>query len=184
MLEHDNLQKVFNYIESSPVILLTTTDGQKNDICTISWMMPVNYSEHYYISIMKRELNHSFDTMMKTMECGICIPSSDMAEKVAGIWKCSDENDDKFAKFSLTPVNETQSKAPMICECIAGVECRVVKYYVKHGLVILECKKLWVNKEKEFLPTLHANGDGSFRTDNNKVMHFRKEMQMPVISAG
>ena len=42
-------------------------------------------------------------------------------------------------------------------------------------LVILECDRLWVNKEKEFLPTLHANGDGTFRTDSDKVINLREK---------
>jgi len=45
-------------------------------------------------------------------------------------------------------------------------------------LVILECDRLWVNKEKEFLPTLHANGDGTFRTDSDKVINLREKMCM------
>ena len=45
-------------------------------------------------------------------------------------------------------------------------------------LVILECDRLWVNKEKEFLLTLHANGDGTFRTDSDKVINLREKMYM------
>jgi len=44
--------------------------------------------------------------------------------------------------------------------------------------VILECSQLWVNITKEFLPTLHANGDGTFRTDSVRVIKLREEMRM------
>ena len=94
--------------------------------------------------------------MMQTKECGICIPSADMAEKVVGIGTCSGREIDKFTEFSLTPFEGTSAKAPLICECIAGLECRVIDYIEKYGLVILECNQLWVDKTKEFLPTLHA----------------------------
>ncbi len=81
MLEQDKLQKAFTCIEPGPVILLTTRDGHKNNVCTISWMMAIDYSEHCHIAISTGAWNHSFDVMMKTKECGVCIPSADMAEK-------------------------------------------------------------------------------------------------------
>ena len=73
-----------------------------------------------------------------------------------GIGTCSGREIDKFTEFSLTPFEGTSAKAPLICECIAGLECRVIDYIEKYGLVILECNQLWVDKTKEFLPTLHA----------------------------
>ena len=178
MLKKDKLQKAFTYIEPGPVILLTTRDGQKDNICTISWMMAIDYSEHCRIAISTGAWNSSFKTMMKTKECGICVPSANMSEKVVGIGTCSGEENDKFTKFSLTPFEGTLSKAPLICECIAGLECRVIDYIEKYGLVILECNQLWVDKTKEFLPTLHANGDGTFRTDSDRVINLREEMRM------
>ena len=44
--------------------------------------------------------------------------------------------------------------------------------------VILECSQLWVDKTKDFLPTLHANGDGAFRADSVRVIKLREEMRM------
>ena len=178
MLKQDKLQKAFTYIEPGPVVLLTTRDGQKNNICTISWMMAIDYSAHCHMAISTGEWNHSFGTMMKTKECGIWIPSEDMAEKVVGIGICSGEDNDKFGKFSLTPFKGTEIKAPLICECIVGLECRVIDYIEKYGLIIFECSQLWVDRTKEFVPTLHANGDGTFRTDSDRVINLREEMRM------
>ena len=58
------------------------------------------------------------------------------------------------------------------------MECKVIDYIDKYGLVILECEELWVDKKREFKPTLHANGDGTFRVDSKKIINLRKEMGM------
>lgn len=66
---------------------------------------------------------------------------------------------------------------PLIEECIACLECVVIDYVKKYDLVILECRELWVDKECEFDPTLHANGDGTFRVDAPEVVNLREEMR-------
>lgn len=176
-MEKDKIQKAFTYIEPGPVVLLTTKNRNKNNICTISWMMAIDYSSHCHIAISTGPWNTSFETMMKTKECCICIPTSDMAEKIVGIGTTSGDEIDKFKEFNLTPIKAEKIKAPIIKECIACLECKVIDYIDNYGIVILECINLWVNKEKEFLPTLHANGDGTFRVDSDKIINLRDKME-------
>lgn len=176
MLTKDDLHKAFTYIEPGPVVLVTTKDGRKNNICTISWTMVMDFTEHCHIAITTGAWNHTFTTMMKTKECCICIPSADMAKTVVGIGTTSGEDIAKFKHFGLTPLKGDTVKAPLIKECIACLECKVLDYVEKYDLVVLECEELWVDKKREFKPTLHANGDGTFRVDSDKIINLRKEM--------
>jgi len=178
MMKKDSLQKAFTYIEPGPVVLLTTKDGRKNNICTISWTMAIDFAAPCHIAICTGAWNHSFNIMMKTKECCLCIPSADMAAKVVGIGTTSGEEVSKFKQFALTAEKGSCVKAPLIKECIACLECKVIDYIDKYGLVILECEELWVDKKREFKPTLHANGDGTFRVDSEKIINLRKEMGM------
>ena len=50
--------------------------------------------------------------------------------------------------------------------------------YIESCPVILECNQLRADKTKEFLPALHANGDGTFRTDSDRVINLREEIRM------
>jgi len=49
-----------------------------------------------------------------------------MLDKVVGIGTCSGADTDKFTKFKLTPVKGRIVKAPLIKECLANIECKVV----------------------------------------------------------
>jgi flavin reductase (DIM6/NTAB) family NADH-FMN oxidoreductase RutF len=42
-----DLRKAFTLIEPGPVVLVTTFDGKKNNIMTISWTMVVDFSPHF-----------------------------------------------------------------------------------------------------------------------------------------
>ena len=59
-------------------------------------------------------------------ECVINIPTFDLARQVVGIGNCSGADVDKFAKFKLTPVKGAKVDAPLIKECYANFECKVV----------------------------------------------------------
>jgi flavin reductase (DIM6/NTAB) family NADH-FMN oxidoreductase RutF len=130
------ISKAFSLIESGPVVLITTNDGKKNNIMTISWTMVLDFTPVF--AITTGEWNYSFAALRKTKECVISIPTVDMIDKVVGIGTCSGINTDKFAKFKLTPVEGKKVKAPLIKECLANIKCNVSDIVEKHNIVVLE----------------------------------------------
>ncbi|MGA8393484.1 MAG: flavin reductase, partial [Burkholderiaceae bacterium] len=96
------LSKAFTLMESGPVVLVTTHDGGKDNIMTISWTMVMDFTPVF--AITTGEWNYSFAAMRKSRECVIAIPTVDLLDKVVGIGTCSGADTDKFAKFKLTPV--------------------------------------------------------------------------------
>ncbi|MFH1253824.1 MAG: flavin reductase [bacterium] len=58
---------------------------------------------------------------------------------------------DKFKKFNLTQELASQVKVPMIGECYANLECKVVdmKMVSKYNIFILECVKAWATPSKK-----------------------------------
>src|SRR5574340_1166668 len=119
------LSKAFTLMESGPVVLVTTHDGQKNNIMTISWTMVLDFTPVF--AITTGEWNHSFAALRKTRECVIAIPTVDMLDKVVGIGTCSGADTDKFAKFKLTSMPAQAVRAPLIGECLANIECQVAE---------------------------------------------------------
>ena len=104
------LSKAFTLMESGPVVLVTTHDGQKDNIMTISWTMVLDFTPVF--AITTGEWNHSFAALRKSRECVIAIPTVDMLDKAVGIGTCSGTDTDKFAKFKLTPVQGKVVRAP------------------------------------------------------------------------
>jgi len=70
------LSKAFTLMESGPVVLVTTHDGQKNNIMTISWTMVLDFTPVF--AITTGEWNHSFAALRKNRECVIAIPTVDL----------------------------------------------------------------------------------------------------------
>ena len=174
------ISEAFTLMESGPVVLVTTNDGKKDNIMTISWTMVLDFTPVF--AITTGEWNYSFDALRKTRECVISIPTVDMLDKVIGIGICSGVNTDKFAKFKLTPVEGKKVKAPLIKECLANIECKVVDIVKKHNIVVLEAVAAYFDTSRKEKRTIHAVGDGTFIVDGRKLS--RKKMMASKIPDG
>ena len=174
------ISKAFTLMESGPVVLVTTTDGNKNNIMTISWTMVMDFTPLF--AMTTGSWNYSFAALRKTKECVISIPTVDMLDKVIGVGTCSGADTDKFEKFMLTPVKGKHVKAPLIKECLANIECKVVDIVEKHNIVVLEGVAACFDNERKEKRTVHAVGDGTFIVDGRKLN--RKKMMRAKLPAG
>jgi flavin reductase (DIM6/NTAB) family NADH-FMN oxidoreductase RutF len=174
------ISKAFTLMESGPVVLVTTTDGNKNNILTISWTMVLDFTPLF--AMTTGPWNYSFAALQKTKECVISIPTVDMLDKVVGVGTCSGTDTDKFEKFMLTPVKGKHVRAPLIKECLANIECKVVDIVKKHNIVVLEGVAAYFDSSRKEKRTLHAVGDGTFIVDGSKLN--RKKMMRSKLPAG
>lgn len=179
-MEEFPLGKAFTLIEPGPVVLVTTNDGKKHNVVTISWTMVVDFSPQF--AMTTGSWNHSFDALRKTKACVIAIPTIDMLDIVIGIGTCSGADTDKFDRFSLTPATGKRVKAPLIKECLANIECRVVDIVKKHNIVVLEGVAAHFDRSRRETRTVHAVGDGTFVADGRRLD--RRDMMRSKLPAG
>lgn len=156
------IEKAFMLIEPGPVILVTTHDEGRDNIMTITWHMVVDFTPR--IALTTGPWNFSFNALMHTKECVLAIPTIDLAEKAVGIGDCSGSSTNKFQRFGLTPYPAAEVKAP---ECLACLECRVMDYWMPHGIFILKGLRAWIDPDRKERRTFHANGDGTFVVDGD-----------------
>ncbi len=161
------LSKAFTLMESGPVVLVTTHDGHKDNIMTISWTMVLDFTPVF--AITTGEWNHSFAALRTNRECVIAIPTVDMLDKVVGIGTCSGTDTDKFAKFKLTPVQGKVVRSPLIKECLANMECKVIDIVKRHNIVVLEAVAAYLDTERKEKRAVHAVGDGTFIVDGRRI---------------
>jgi len=174
------ISKAFTLIESGPVVLVTTNDGKKNNIMTISWTMVVDFTPMF--AMTTGPWNYSFAALQKTKECVIAIPAVDLLDKVIGVGTCSGADTDKFEKFMLTPVKGKYVKAPLIKECLANIECKVADIVKEHNIIVLEGVAAYIDNSRKEKRTIHAVGDGTFIVDGRKLD--RREMMLSKLPSG
>ena len=174
------LSKAFTLMESGPVVLVTTRDGDRDNVMTISWTMVLDFTPVF--AITTGAWNHSFAALQKNRECVIAIPTVELLDTVVGIGTCSGADTDKFAKFKLTPMKGKHVQAPLIKECVANIECRVADIVSKHNIVVLAAVAAYLDTARQETRRVHAVGDGTFIVDG-RVLD-RKKMMASKLPAG
>ena len=167
-------------MESGPVVLVTTNNGKKNNVMTISWTMVMDFTPRF--AITTGPWNYSFSALKKSKECVIAIPAVDLIDTVVGIGTCSGADTDKFEKFMLTAVKGNKVKAPLIKECLANIECKVTDIVKKHNIIVLDGIAAYIDDKRKEKRTLHAVGDGTFIVDGRKID--RRKMMQSKLSVG
>ena len=170
-----DLSRCLLFIEPGPVVLVSSynIETKQPNLMTISWTIALDFNHH--IALCTGPWNYSFDLIMKTKECVVAIPPASMAETVVKIGDISGKDCDKFEKFGIKQLEAEKTDAPLIDGCVANLECKVVDFVKKYGLIILEVVNVWENEELKDEKLFHAYGDGKFVKDGEK-MDLRKFM--------
>jgi flavin reductase (DIM6/NTAB) family NADH-FMN oxidoreductase RutF len=167
------------YLEPGPIVLVSSALADRRNVMTMGWHTVIEFSPSLIGCVISRN-NHSFGMVRDSGECVINIPSSALAEEIVGIGKCSGAWIDKFETFKLTTEPASMVKAPLIRECFANLECRLVddSLVEKYSFFVFEVVKAHVATTPEYPETLHYMGDGTFMV-SGKVIE-----QHPKFSAG
>ena len=160
------LAKVYGLLEPGPVVLVTTAARGRPNIMTLSWLTMMEF-EPPLIGCVLSGRNFSFAALKSTRECVINIPSVELAKQVVGCGNTSGREVDKFEHFGLTPKPASCVAPPLIDECFANFECKVVdtRLVNKYNFFILEVVKAWKTPSRVPPRTLHHLGMGTFVVD-------------------
>ncbi len=160
------LSKVYQLLEPGPVILLTTARKGRANVMTRSWHMMVEF-EPPLVACVCSSANYSFDALRATGECVIAVPARKLASKLVKVGNSSGRDLDKFAAFGLTQMPAESVAPPLVAECFANLECKVVdrRMVDRYNMFILEVRKAWVDPAQKKPKTIHHHGYGRFVVD-------------------
>lgn len=167
------LHKAFMLIEPGPVTLISTSHEGRANVMTLTWITVMDWTPR--LAMVTGPWNYSYEALVKTKECVVGIATADLVETILDVGTVSGRDTDKFAEFGLTALPASEVSAPLIGECWAGIECRVVDHIERHNIFVLEGLKAWTNPAHKDKRLLHAVGDGTFTADG-ETFHRRARM--------
>ena len=123
------------------------------------------------IGFVMSDQNYSFGLLKATKECVINIPTVEIAEKVVACGNIHGAKVNKFEKFGLTPKPATLVGAPLIEECYANFECRVVdkKMVAEYCFFVVEVVKAWIDTAVKNQRTIHHLGKENFMVAGKRI---------------
>jgi len=168
-----------------PTSLVTccTPDGEKN-IIAIAWLIPVSVRPPR-VAIAIRKERYSYSLIRSMDEFVINVPPYELAAQVLYCGRHSGQDVNKFSETKLKAGQARLVTPPIIQECLAFIECRVVENVDlgDHRLVVGEVVAAYVQPNtvgadglfdlQMVSPLLHLGG--------NRFVTTRKETIEPVL---
>jgi flavin reductase (DIM6/NTAB) family NADH-FMN oxidoreductase RutF len=164
------LSKVYGLLEPGPVVMVTTKHRQQANVMTMSWHIMMEF-EPPLVGCIISGSHLSFDILMATKECVIAIPSVELAAVTVKVGNVSGRKTDKFKKFGLTMMPASFVAAPLIKECYANLECKVVdtSWVKKYKFFVVEVCKALVNPAIKNPCMIHHRNSGVFAVDGKII---------------
>ena len=157
------LAQVYRLLESGPVVLVTTCRAGRANIMPMSWHTMMEFVPPL-VGCVISDQNYTFEVLRATGECVLNVPTVELAKKVVACGNASGRHMDKFKAFGLTPVPGMVVKAPLVAECYASLECKLVdrRLVAKYNFFILEVVRAWIDPRRKRPRTIHHQGEGVF----------------------
>ncbi len=140
MKKEVKLNRAYRLVEPGCVVLVTSGTLKQPNVMTFSWQTPVNISNPCLILLVMNKVRYSYKLIKQNKELVINIPGEEMLEQTHYAGTKSGKNIDKFRETGLTPVPAELVEPPLIEECSAHLECKVVNIFKMqtHDLLICE----------------------------------------------
>lgn len=157
------LSQVYRYLETGPVVLVSTSYKHQANIMTMSWHTMMDF-EPPIIGCVISNRNYSFNALKKTKECVINIPTVELVKQVVACGNTTGKKINKFNAFHLTPTSSSHVEPPLIAECYVNLECKIIdmKMVTKYNFFIFEVLKAWISPSIKHPSTIHHMGKGEF----------------------
>ena len=169
------VSNVRRFLEPGPIVLVSSSHKGETNIMTMGWHMIMDFVPSLIGCYIWTE-NHSFELIRRSRQCIINIPTEDLAATVVKIGNSSGRDIDKFDEYGLTPKPGTHIRAPLIEQCSANFECKLVDSGLirKYSLFVLEVVKAHVATSPKYPKTIHYRGDGEFMISGANTSKYHK----------
>ena len=170
-----------------PVILVSSKCGEKINVTTVAWHMPVS-KKPPVLALEIGENHFIFECIKETGDFAVNIPSKELVGEVVKCGSCSGRDNDKIALCGFTAMPSKRIMSPFIDESLAVLECVQVgdrHLLEEYNIVLGEVKRAeaeegafdehWIF-EKEKNRTIGHLGDRTFCSPGGEILDLREKL--------
>ncbi len=161
------LEKCWKMLNHGPVTLITSAHDHKTNVMAASWATPLDYDPPKLLLVLDANA-YTRRLVDASGEFGVQIPKRRIAEQTVAVGQSSGRDCDKFSRFGLKSFAAQKIAAPILEECVAWLECRVIPDATqRYDLFIAEVIASYVDSK------LFHDNQWDFGTDPlDRTMHY------------
>lgn len=156
------------YLEPGPIVLVSSRWKDDVSIMTMGWHAMMGYD---IVGCYIWDANFSHNIIRRSKECCINLPEKHLLETAINIGCTTGSEIDKFDEFGLTPEKGKVVSAPMIKECYANFECKLIetKLIKQFNFFVFQVVSARVATSPKHPKTFHYTGNGLFTLSGETV---------------
>jgi flavin reductase (DIM6/NTAB) family NADH-FMN oxidoreductase RutF len=152
-------------VEPGCVVLVTSGSMDNPNVMTFSWQTPVNSSDPCLIVLAISHVRYSYELIKQNHELVINVPGEDTLDATHFVGRMSGRGIDKFTRAGLTATAAEVVEPPLVEECAAHLECRVVNIFEMQSHDLLVCEVVRAVAEAEYF-------DGRWIPEKFRTLHY------------
>ena len=165
MKKQVQLNKAKWLVEPGCVVLVTSGTLDNPNVMTFSWQTPVNSAEPCLIVLAISHVRYSYKLIKQNKELVINVPGQELLDQTHYVGCVTGKGIDKFKEANLTAVAAEMVEPPLVAECAAHLECRVVETFEMDSHDLLVCEVVRAVAEADFF-------DGRWIPEKFHTLHY------------
>ena len=163
------LEKCYRLLNHGPVCLVSSAFHERSNVMAASWVIPLDFDPPKVLAVIDKN-SYTRELIVASGEFALNLPYRSLADKVLAAGSVSGRDGDKFADLEIGVFPASQIKAPLIRDCAAWLECKVIPE--KHNenqydLFIAEVVAAWAD------PSVFSDGRWHFSDAARKTIHYQ-----------
>ena len=163
------LEKCYLLLNHGPVCLVSSAFLERRNVMAASWIMPLDFDPPKVLAVIDKS-SYTRELIEASGEFALSLPSRRLADKVLAAGSVSGRNDDKFDRFGIEVFPADQIEAPLVRDCTAWLECKVIPErhnQERYDLFIAEVVAAWAD------PSVFSEGRWHFPDAARKTIHYQ-----------
>ena len=163
------LSKSYLLLNHGPVTLVSSAAAGVRNVMAAAWVMPLDFDPPKVAIVVDRS-TYTRELIEASGEFVLNIPPRALAGKVLALGASSGRDEDKFVRHQLAVEPATRVTAPLLTDCLAWLECRVIAEPAnqqKYDLFLAEVLAAWAD------PAAFQDGRWHFGDTGLRTMHYQ-----------
>ena len=161
------LRRAYKLINHGPTTLITSAAGGRRNVMTAAWVMALDFEPAKLVAVI------AAGTFTRTLvtasgEFAVNVPTARLLDTVYAAGQVSGNDEDKFAAFSLLTSEASIVGAPLLEDCAAWLECKVVSephMQERYDLFVADVVAAWADDAS------FVDGVWRFPRDEDRTLH-------------
>ena len=168
-MEEVPLAKSYLLLNHGPVTLVSSAANDRSNVMAAAWAMPLDFDPAKVLLVVDSN-TLTRELIEASGEFALNIPCRRIADKVLAAGSVSGRDGDKFAASGLETLAASRISAPLIQDCVAWLECRVIPEahnQQRYDLFIAEVVAAWAD------PAAFSDGRWHFPDADSRTIHYQ-----------